>query len=297
MTDSSPAIAPRIVLPPAVARIVRDRLPPVPNAPPQPPRAPSREPERFDLASLLRTCGLTFLLTWGLLQCRPLLGALAFPLGILVFGMGTIGLVLQIRWQSVSYDKRLRRRQAALESYFRLLASYSRKERDYQSAVAQARTPAAIAAYQRPLIQQALQQFDPLAATTRVTAPPSSLALAIARTLPPLPPPCLALDLALPTPDGDRRIDCAYLHAPLYVAIVTCDPNDALAARLPHTLAANGWIVLCIDRDVLEASPLVSCRAIAESLAECIARYAPPSDLAMAPEVGQLRPAGAEDAL
>jgi len=77
------------------------------------------------------------------------------------------------------------------------------------------------------------------------------------------------------------------------VAIVASDPS---AANVPHTLAANGWIVLCIDRDVLQASPVASCRAIAESLEECIARYAPPPDLAIAPEVGTPSPAGEEDA-
>lgn len=140
---------PVILIPPEVLRIAQAKPPsPVFNAK-IPKLISSEPPQSINIQeSLFLTIGLTLIVALVTLAAKEL--------GIMLLIVGTVGIIVRIRYEFLTYKKRYTNYQNDLQNYFSELESYSREEIKYQSDLAIAHSPSRLLAFRH---QQFLRLF------------------------------------------------------------------------------------------------------------------------------------------
>lgn len=144
---------PAILIPPEVQRIAQSK--PVapkfntslPHVPPPPP-APIQIKEALSLII-------------GLIVVVAIVTAAVKELGIILLILGTVGIVLRIRFEFLTYKKRYQNHQNLLQTYFAKLEDYSREEVKYQQAFAIANSPDRILAFRHQQFQKFFAKISP----------------------------------------------------------------------------------------------------------------------------------------
>jgi len=125
---------PTILIPPEVHRIGQSK-PIAPKLSMTLPRLPSnQQPTPIQIQEAIA-------LSFGLIVFVAMVTAVAKELGIMMLIVGTVAIVLRIRYQFLTYKKRYQNHQNHLQSYFAKLEAYSREEVSYQQQLAIAHAP------------------------------------------------------------------------------------------------------------------------------------------------------------
>ncbi|MCA6504182.1 MAG: hypothetical protein ACK5VA_22475 [Pseudanabaena sp.] len=124
---------PVILIPPEVQRIAQSK--PVAPKLSSPPRlTTSEQPQPIDIQEAIA-------LSFGLIFIVALVTTFAKELGIMLLIVGTVALVLRIRYQFLTYKKRYQSYQNTLQNYFKKLETYSREEVGHEQKLAIAHSP------------------------------------------------------------------------------------------------------------------------------------------------------------
>ena len=139
---------PVILIPPEVQRIAQSK-PAAPKFNLSLPRLPANQPPTP--IQIQEAIALSF----GLVFVVALVTTFAKELGILLLIVGTVAVVLRIRYQFLTYKKRYQTYQNTLQNYFAKLEAYSREEVGYQQKLAIAHAPERVIEFR----QQQFQKF------------------------------------------------------------------------------------------------------------------------------------------
>ncbi len=145
---------PVILIPPEVQRIAQSK----PAAPKlsKPPRLPSSEqPQPINIQEAIA-------LSFGLIFVVALVTTFAKELGIMLLIVGTVAIVLRIRYQFLTYKKRYQSHQNTLQSYFQKLEVYSREEVRYEQKLAIAHSPERILEFRHQQFRKFFAKITPI---------------------------------------------------------------------------------------------------------------------------------------
>jgi hypothetical protein len=145
---------PVILIPPEVQRIAQSK--PVAPKLSSPPRlTTSEQPQPIDIQQAIA-------LSFGLILVVALVTTFTKELGILLLLVGTVAIVLRIRYQFLTYKKRDQSHQNSLQSYFKQLEAYSRQEVEYEQKLAIAHSPDRILAFRYQQFQKFFAKIPPI---------------------------------------------------------------------------------------------------------------------------------------
>jgi hypothetical protein len=145
---------PVILIPPEVQRIAQSK-PVAPKLNSALPSLPSnQQPMPIQIQEAIA-------LSFGLIAIVALVTAVAKELGIMLLIMGTVAIVLRIRYQFLTYKKRYQTYQHTLQNYFAKLEAYSREEVDYQQKLAITHSPERILTFRRQQFQKFFAKISP----------------------------------------------------------------------------------------------------------------------------------------
>jgi very-short-patch-repair endonuclease len=137
---------PIVLIPPEVQRIALSK-PVVPTFDHSLPSIPNQQsPNPIQIQEAI-ACG------FGLIVLVVLVTPAASMLGGTILIVGTIALVLRIRFQFLSYKRRYQNYQIHLQQYFRKLEAYSQEEVKYEQALAIAHSPNRLIEYRQHKFQ------------------------------------------------------------------------------------------------------------------------------------------------
>lgn len=138
---------PIILIPPEVQRIAQSK-PVAPKLSMTLPSLPSnQQPTPIQIQEAIA-------LSLGLIVLVALVTAFAKELGIMMLIVGTVAIVLRIRFQFLSYKRRYQTYQNTLQNYFTKLEAYSREEVSYQQQLAIAHAPERILEFRHQQFQK-----------------------------------------------------------------------------------------------------------------------------------------------
>jgi hypothetical protein len=145
---------PTILIPPEVQRIAQSK--PVAPKLGSPPRLTSAEqPQPINIQEAIA-------LSFGLIFVVALVTTFAKELGIMMLIVGTVAIVLRIRYQFLTYKKRYQSHQNTLQSYFKKLEVYSREEVGYEQKLAIAHAPERILEFRHQQYQKFFAKMPPI---------------------------------------------------------------------------------------------------------------------------------------
>ncbi len=138
---------PVILIPPEVQRIAQSK-PVAPKLDTVLPSSPSnQQPEPIQIQEAIA-------FSFGLIFVVALVTVFAKELGIMLLIVGTVAIVLRIRYQFLTYKKRDKTYQNTLLNYFAKLEAYSREEVNHQQKLAIAHAPDRIIAFRHQQFQK-----------------------------------------------------------------------------------------------------------------------------------------------
>ncbi|MBD2186931.1 hypothetical protein [Pseudanabaena mucicola] len=264
---------PAILIPPEVQRIAQSK--PValkfntslPRVPPPPP-APIQIKEAIFLSI-------------GLIVVVAIVTAAVKELGIILLILGTVGIVLRIRFEFLTYKKRYQNHQHLLQNYFAKLEDYSREEVKYQQAFAIANSPDRILAFRHQQFQKLFAKMSPRNQSDTLPSigdPVDQAQLAISKfglTLQQY----LAgmvyqgLTIHIPSIDYDWSPALTYVDPELnaHIAIEVVSASDQAATvrqndLAEHFLLNSGWIMIKFAQDQIDQNPEACCKELAKLL-------------------------------
>jgi hypothetical protein len=145
---------PTILIPPEVQRIAQSK--PVAPKLGTPPRLTSSEqPQPINIQEAIA-------LSFGLIFVVALVTTFAKELGIMLLIVGTVALVLRIRYQFLTYKKRYQSHQNTLQSYFKKLEVYSREEVGYEQKLAITHSPERVLQFRHQQFQKFFARIPPI---------------------------------------------------------------------------------------------------------------------------------------
>jgi hypothetical protein len=101
-------------------------------------------------------------LSFGLIFVVAIVTTFAKELGIMLLIVGTVALVLRIRYQFLTYKKRDQSHQHTLQNYFKKLEAYSREEVGYEQKLAIAHSPERILQFRHQQFQKFFAKIQPI---------------------------------------------------------------------------------------------------------------------------------------
>ncbi|MFM7603138.1 MAG: hypothetical protein ACKO7R_18375 [Pseudanabaena sp.] len=138
---------PTILIPPEVQRIAQSK-PVAPKLGMTLPSLPSnQQPAPIQIQEAIA-------LSFGLIVLVAIVTAVVKELGIMMLLVGTVAIVLRIRYQFLTYKKRYQNHQHQLQNYFAKLEAYSREEASYQQQLAIAHAPERILEFRHQQFQK-----------------------------------------------------------------------------------------------------------------------------------------------
>ncbi|MDX2255859.1 MAG: hypothetical protein NW214_10110 [Pseudanabaenaceae cyanobacterium bins.39] len=155
---------PIILIPPEIQRIAQSK-PAIPEFTTKIPQAPL-PPSSIDVKK-------TLYLTGALILFVAVVALMAKELAIIILLLGTVAIIVQVRYQFTTYKTRYQSYQEAFQRYLLVLENYSREDLKYQQEVAIALAPERVRGFR----QQQLQKFW---ASLTVKLAPSDRGLPIA---------------------------------------------------------------------------------------------------------------------
>lgn len=267
---------PTILIPPEVQRIAQSK--PVapkfntslPHVPPPPP-APIQIKEALSLII-------------GLIVVVAIVTAVVKELGIILLILGTVGIVLRIRFEFLTYKKRYQNHQNLLQNYFAKLEDYSREEVKYQQALAIANSPDRILAFRHPQFQKFFAEISPNNQENQAIALLSSskpadqdqlaiynfgltLQKYLSGTV------YQGLTIHIPSIDYDWSPALTYIDSELnaHIALEVIFAADQTATvkqndLAEHFLLNSGWIIIKFTHEQIVQNPEASCKEFAKLL-------------------------------
>jgi hypothetical protein len=158
---------PVILIPPEVQRIAQSK-PIAPKLNSALPSLPSnQQPAPIQIQEAIA-------MSFGLIFIVALVTAVAKELGIMLLIVGTVAIVLRIRYQFLTYKKRYQIHQNTLQNYFAKLEAYSREEVSYQHKLAIAHAPDRVLAFRQQQFQKLFAKLPPIEnaiALTKISKP------------------------------------------------------------------------------------------------------------------------------
>jgi hypothetical protein len=146
---------PVILIPPEVQRIAQSK-PVAPKMSIALPSLPSnQQPAPIQIQEAIA-------LSFGLIFVVAIVTTFAKELGIMLLIVGTVALVLRIRYQFLTYKKRDQSHQHTLQNYFKKLEAYSREEVGYEQKLAIAHSPERILQFRRQQFQKFFAKITPI---------------------------------------------------------------------------------------------------------------------------------------
>lgn len=155
---------PVILIPPEVQRIAQSKpVAPELNIPlPSPP--PNQLPAPIQIQEAIA-------LSFGLIAIVAIVTLVAKELGIILLILGTVVIVLRIRYQFLTYKRRYQSHQNVLQNYFTKLEAYSREEVSYQQKLAIAHAPERVLEFRHHQFQKFFAKLPPIENTSILTNP------------------------------------------------------------------------------------------------------------------------------
>ena len=146
---------PIILIPPEVQRIAQSK-PVAPKLSAPLPRLPSnQQPSPIQIQEAIA-------FGFGLIFVVAVVTTFAKELGIMLLIVGTVALVLRIRYQFLTYKKRYQSHQNTLQSYFKKLEAYSREEVSYEQKLAIAHSPERVLKFRHQQFQKFFAKITPI---------------------------------------------------------------------------------------------------------------------------------------
>ncbi len=146
---------PIILIPPEVQRIAQSK-PVAPKLSVAMPRLPSnQQPSPIQIQEAIA-------LGFGLIFVVAIVTTFAKELGIMLLIVGTVALVLRIRYQFLTYKKRYQSHQNTLQNYFKKLETYSREEVEYEQKLAIAHAPERVLQFRHQQFQKFFAKMPPI---------------------------------------------------------------------------------------------------------------------------------------
>ncbi|PZV16826.1 MAG: hypothetical protein DCF20_06615 [Pseudanabaena sp.] len=146
---------PVILIPPEVQRIANSK-PVAPKLSMALPSLPSnQQPAPIQIQEAIA-------LSFGLIVVVAVVTTVAKELGIILLILGTVAIVLRIRYQFLTYKKRYQSHQNTLQSYFLQLEAYSREEVNHQQKLAIAHAPERVIEFRHQQFQKFFAKMSPI---------------------------------------------------------------------------------------------------------------------------------------
>ncbi|WP_103670453.1 hypothetical protein [Pseudanabaena sp. BC1403] len=152
---------PVILIPPEVQRIALSK-PATPKLSPPPRLTSSEQPQPINIQEAIA-------LSLGLIVVVALVTTFAKELGIMLLIVGTVALVLRIRYQFLTYKKRYQSYQNTLQNYFKKLETYSREEVGHEQKLAIAHSPERILEFRHQQFQKFFAKIPPIENAITIT--------------------------------------------------------------------------------------------------------------------------------
>ncbi len=145
---------PVILIPPEVQRIAQSK-PVAPNFNVSLPSVPAyRQPTPIHIQEALA-------LTFGLTVVVSIITLFAKELGIILLIVGTIAIVIRIKYQFETYKRRYQKHQETFQRYLTKLEAYSREEIKYQQELAIAHAPERILEFRHQQFRKFFAKLSP----------------------------------------------------------------------------------------------------------------------------------------
>ncbi len=264
---------PIILIPPEVQRIAQAK----PTAPKLSTALPSlpanQQPSPIQIQEAIAY-------SFGLIFVVALVTTFAKELGIMILIVGTVALVLRIRYQFLTYKKRYQSHQHTLQSYFKKLEIYSREEVEHEQKLAIAHAPERIIKFRH-------QQFQKFFAKL----PPIENAIALAQSNPPDPEQSAiynfgitlqqhlsgtiyqGVKLHIPSLNQDWQPALTYIDPALnvHIAIEVIADSESAANLMQkdlcdRLLVDSGWILIKFSQKQILQSSAACCKEFAKLL-------------------------------
>ena len=264
---------PIILIPPEVQRIAQSK-PVAPKMSIALPSLPSnQQPAPIQIQEAIA-------LSFGLIFVVAIVTTFAKELGIMLLIVGTVAIVLRIRYQFLTYKKRYQSYQNTLQNYFKKLEIYSREEVGYEQKLAIAHSPERILQFRRQLFQKFFAKM-----------PPIENAIALAKSNPSDPDQAAiynfgstlqqhlsgtiyqGVKLHIPSASQDWQPALTYIDPELNVHIAIEIIGDAESAAnlmqkdlCDRFLVDSGWIMIKFSQKQISQSSTACCQEFAKLL-------------------------------
>lgn len=264
---------PVILIPPEVQRIAQSK-PVAPKMSIALPSLPSnQQPAPIQIQEAIA-------LSFGLIFVVAIVTTFAKELAIMLLIVGTVALVLRIRYQFLTYKKRYQSYQNTLQNYFKKLEAYSREEVGYEQKLAIAHSPERILQFRR-------QQFQKFFAKM----PTVENAIALAQSNPSTPEQSAIYNfeitlqqhlsgtlyqnvkLHIPSANQDWQPALTYIDPELnvHIAIEIIRDSEGAANLMQKDLCDrflvdSGWIMIKFSQKQISQSSTACCKEFAKLL-------------------------------
>jgi hypothetical protein len=264
---------PLILIPPEVQRIAQSK-PVAPKMSTALPSLPSnQQPAPIQIQEAIA-------LGFGLIFVVAIVTTFAKELGIMLLIVGTVALVLRIRYQFLTYKKRYQSYQNTLQNYFKKLEIYSREEVEYEQKLAIAHSPERILQFRRQQFQKFFTKITPIGNAIALTkSNPSSpdqsaiynfgitLQQHLSGTL------YQHVKLHIPSASQDWQPALTYIDPELnvHIAIEIIGDTEGAANLIQKDLCDrflvdSGWIMIKFSQKQIAQSSTACCKEFAKLL-------------------------------
>ena len=262
---------PVILIPPEVQRIAQSK-PVAPKLNMVLPSLPSnQQPAPIQIQEAIA-------LSFGLIFIVALVTAVAKELGIILLIIGTVAIVLKIRYQFLTYKKRYQSHQNALQSYFSKLEAYSREEVNHQQKLAVAHAPERVIEFRHQQFQKFFAKIPTVENAIALTKSSNAIADAISDfgvmlqqyvsgTI------YQGTKLYIPSINYNWLPALTYIDPALnaHIAIEISLPSESAATLTQNSLADrvlvdSGWIIIKFSQEQISQSAVECCKEFAKLL-------------------------------
>ena len=265
---------PTILIPPEVQRIAQSK-PVAPKLSMTLPRLLSnQQPTPIQIQEAIA-------LSFGLIVLVAIVTAVAKELGIMMLIVGTVAIVLRIRYQFLTYKKRYQNHQNHLQNYFAKLEAYSREEVSYQQQLAIAHAPERILEFRHQQFQKffakipTVENAIALTKSSKPTDRDQSAIYGFGKTLQQYLSGTLyqGVKIYIPSIDHDWVPALTYIDPALnvHIAIEIIADSESVANLMQKDLSDrflvdSGWIMIKFSQKQILQSSVQCCKEFAKLL-------------------------------
>jgi hypothetical protein len=257
---------PTILIPPEVQRIAQSK-PVAPKLSMTLPRLLSnQQPTPIQIQEAIA-------LSFGLIVLVAIVTAVAKELGIMMLIVGTVAIVLRIRYQFLTYKKRYQNHQNHLQNYFAKLEAYSREEVSYQQQLAIAHAPERILEFRHQQFFDKIPTVENAIALTKSSNPTDrdqSAIYGFGKTLQQYLSGTLyqGVKIYIPSIDHDWVPALTYIDPALnvHIAIEIIADSESAANLMQKDLSDSGWIMIKFSQKQILQSSVQCCKEFAKLL-------------------------------